>query len=302
MKNIKIIVIVVLFFIICFCLLIINRKKIKERFSNKNKDDISRWISVGCQGVSYLPYLNTTLSTGNTYDYETAKELMTLCYNVTMSNCPNIGAIPNPNNYDIVDPVFSKISGTKRLICCIFSSPTTKTAIVCFSGTFYLDEWEDDLVYAQVAPTQLKKYHDGMLCHEGFYNLYLEVKNVVRGYSENYSNFFITGHSLGGALATIASFDCSSKKPIVYTFAAPRSLNIIAANGYNILLPNAHRVFNTEDIVPQLPLANIYWFSWSSFNWEITTYQHAGSDVPFTVNMGSDEKNHIESYNEYLPM
>lgn len=292
----------ILFFVACISLLILKRGK-RERYNSKILDNSTDWINVGCGGVYYLPYSNLPLSTEIKYSYGNAKELMTMCYNVTMSNCPNIGTIPKPSIFDHITPVYTVIDGSKRLICCFFISERYNTVVACFSGTFYLDEWEDDLIYKQIKPVQLNNYTNGVLCHEGFYNLYLSVQKNLTLLSNSYKNLFITGHSLGGALASIAAFDFGDRelKPFIYTFAAPRSFNILGSNLFNKILPDAYRVFNTEDIIPQLPLANIYWFSWSTFSWEKTVYQHVGNDISFTVNLGSDEENHIESYNRYIP-
>ncbi|KAK9865737.1 hypothetical protein WJX84_003638 [Apatococcus fuscideae] len=70
---------------------------------------------------------------------------------------------------------------------------------------------------------------------------------------------YITGHSLGGALATLAAFDlvrgCKSSDhgpatdPICYTFGAPRLGNHAFANLYNTTVPNTWHVINDQDIV-----------------------------------------------------
>jgi len=68
---------------------------------------------------------------------------------------------------------------------------------------------------------------------------------------------FITGHSLGGALATLATLDIATntkfKKPILYTFASPRVGNPKFAAHFASL--ECYRVANSEDIVTTLPPA-----------------------------------------------
>lgn len=67
---------------------------------------------------------------------------------------------------------------------------------------------------------------------------------------------FITGHSRGGAIATLAA-KALKKEGIpptaVYTFGAPRVGNSAFANNYGI--DQHYRVENDLDIVPQLPPA-----------------------------------------------
>jgi triacylglycerol lipase len=75
----------------------------------------------------------------------------------------------------------------------------------------------------------------------------------------------ITGHSLGGNLATVYSswLQYEMKKAgspynyfSVITFAAPAPGNAVFANDFNNKFPNAIRVENTNDIVPKFPIAN----------------------------------------------
>jgi len=67
----------------------------------------------------------------------------------------------------------------------------------------------------------------------------------------------VSGHSLGGALATLLTLDvalnttCTS--PTSYTFASPRTGDHAFAGGYNAAVPNSFRVANRQDIVPKLP-------------------------------------------------
>jgi hypothetical protein len=83
----------------------------------------------------------------------------------------------------------------------------------------------------------------------------------------------ITGHSLGGNLATVVAAwvssvrgpDDSQKDPNteVYTFAAPSAGNTEFAHGFNARFPNSYRFWNTLDAVPRawdnlLDLNSIY--------------------------------------------
>jgi triacylglycerol lipase len=71
---------------------------------------------------------------------------------------------------------------------------------------------------------------------------------------------YVTGHSLGGNLATVlASWISAQRGPapaqsdpnsIVYTFAAPSAGNTVFASAYNKRFPNSWRYCNLLDIVP----------------------------------------------------
>lgn len=85
--------------------------------------------------------------------------------------------------------------------------------------------------------------------------------------------FFITGHSLGGALATlmaaVISIDRSrqmswpSLAPIAYTFGSPRVGNRGFAALYDHSVPLTFRYVNQDDLIPRLP-------------WQLGRYRHIG--------------------------
>jgi hypothetical protein len=71
---------------------------------------------------------------------------------------------------------------------------------------------------------------------------------------------WITGHSLGGAMASVSAFDLvwnttlfSHKSPLVYTFGQPRTGDTAYARIYDKFVPNTFRVVNDDDPVPHLP-------------------------------------------------
>ncbi|BDA45990.1 probable lipase [Coccomyxa sp. Obi] len=67
---------------------------------------------------------------------------------------------------------------------------------------------------------------------------------------------YLTGHSLGGALATLAAYDIQSRFGLkdlqVYTFGAPRTGNHAFAREYEALVPETWHVINDTDIVPRM--------------------------------------------------
>jgi triacylglycerol lipase len=75
----------------------------------------------------------------------------------------------------------------------------------------------------------------------------------------------ITGHSLGGNLATVFAswLDHEMKKEnkqlknlTIITFAAPAAGNTVFAAEFYKRFPNAERIENTNDIVPKFPVAS----------------------------------------------
>jgi hypothetical protein len=66
---------------------------------------------------------------------------------------------------------------------------------------------------------------------------------------------YITGHSKGGALATLAAIDLLGGDiiPVVYTFAAAKALTVDGANRYADAVKNIWRFEHQYDIVPSAP-------------------------------------------------
>jgi pimeloyl-ACP methyl ester carboxylesterase len=74
----------------------------------------------------------------------------------------------------------------------------------------------------------------------------------------------ICGHSLGSALATLLAIDLAANAaapfnvPTVYTYASPKTGDLLFVSTYNHLVPNTLRIANRLDLVPKLPLPPLY--------------------------------------------
>ncbi|XP_047332396.1 lipase-like isoform X2 [Impatiens glandulifera] len=102
--------------------------------------------------------------------------------------------------------------------------------------------------------------------HRGFYSAYHDttirpaVVNAVRKANELYGeniNVFVTGHSMGGAMASFCALDLEmtgkAKNIKVYTYGMPRIGNGEFATFYTQHVPDTIRVTSERDIVPHLP-------------------------------------------------
>ncbi|KDO24912.1 hypothetical protein SPRG_09556 [Saprolegnia parasitica CBS 223.65] len=95
--------------------------------------------------------------------------------------------------------------------------------------------------------------------HSGFYHAYVTLERHLHaaiGKIPDKSVVICTGHSLGGALATIAAMDLALKRPslrlAVYNYGSPRVGNHAFQELFNATMP-AFRVVNDGDIVTQYP-------------------------------------------------
>ena len=145
----------------------------------------------------------------------------------------------------------------------------------------------------------------------------------------NNTKVFVTGHSLGGALATLATLQIVTQtniKPILYTYASPRTGNPDFAQRFIELKLECYRIANSEDIVPTVPFATGRFIDDATFA-QMTTqqrdgleslkefissltgrltdevYQHVGEPLYFTTQKGTIAGNHnlYKTYREAIP-
>ncbi|WP_263971558.1 lipase family protein [Leptolyngbya ohadii] len=75
--------------------------------------------------------------------------------------------------------------------------------------------------------------------------------------------WFIAGHSLGGALATLAAADLAYNYPTIkeriqlYSYGAPRVDNQAFVEFLGTIAPNSYRILNMADMVTMVPPANL---------------------------------------------
>lgn len=101
----------------------------------------------------------------------------------------------------------------------------------------------------------------GATVHKGFYNAYLSVARQVNLAAKSLlancqgCHIYVTGHSLGGAIATLAAADLFSLTPdlTLYTFGSPRVGDIKFASYFDKIVPDTFRIVNEKDLVPHIP-------------------------------------------------
>jgi len=178
--------------------------------------------------------------------------------------------------------------------------------VVVFRGTNGADfmNWMTNIVYYRV------QYEDvaNTQVHSGFYTAYSSISYVLLKALRNLitahptANILLTGHSLGGALATFAALDL--KRQInppnfinFYTFGSPRIGNQAFTDYVMNTYPSQYqRVTHYTDVVVQVPprqmgfnhAGNEVWYYSSDFNGKYQVCEN---------NPGSNEsKNCADSY------
>jgi predicted lipase len=157
-----------------------------------------------------------------------------------------------------------------------------KNLAVVFRGSESIKDWYYDLQILK------HKYKDKIWIHSGFYNqlhsdnIHLCIINKVRSILDQYPDYkiFVTGHSLGGALATLFGYILAHEIDnfiTVVSFASPRIGNYHWKKSFEEKLNLKHfRVTNNRDLITATPTINYY---------------HVGTDIKlykdsFYINVG----------------
>ena len=121
-------------------------------------------------------------------------------------------------------------------------------AVLCFRGT-EPKEFSDIKADLNVLPNSLE---NGGWVHSGFKKeidkLWLNVKLVLSNVSDR--KIYVTGHSLGAAMATIAASRLGDKVECLYTFGSPRVGSRIFVDTLKV---RHYRFFNNNDVVTSVP-------------------------------------------------
>lgn len=163
-------------------------------------------------------------------------------------------AIFDPDMADTVSYGFLAVSSSGELVTVLRATDT-------------ILEWVDDAQFYFVVNPVSNSYG---FTEEGFSSIYkslrvgasdsaASVRSAIKSYisAGTATSVTVTGHSLGGALAELVGLDVAlntSAKPVLYTFASPRVGEELWAYDYKTHISTSYRVYNSTDIVPDLPL------------------------------------------------
>jgi len=172
----------------------------------------------------------------------------------------------------------------------VLSSETAN--LILFRGTQRVEEWLENLLAFQEsyqAPDAKQPYGK---THTGFADAYKRILNPLPPDVAKQLNpavpCYISGHSLGAALATFAAIDIALKVPKLrpklqlYTYASPRVGDVEFAKAHSQLIPNSYRIVNLADVVPLVPPTKLH-----------GTYLHIGQEWSFLSQNGDALPNHV---------
>ncbi len=166
-----------------------------------------------------------------------------------------------------------------------FVAGTPSAILVAFRGTESLNDW---LANLDVLST-IRSYGQ---VHRGFAGAFDQVSAglvaAIRDLDPARKTLYLTGHSLGGALATIAACELLAEFPItgIYTFGQPRVGDAAtAALIWNHYPTGFHRFVFDDDIVPRVPpgythVGRLYHFDANGFVQRSASDTGGGSTEP----------------------
>jgi len=213
--------------------------------------------------------------------------ISSLCYNedlaitlygyCELSYCPN-EVIQNYNcgsfcDESYIDEIYIYTNddyGTKSYSMVDYTK--NNTIIFAFRGSDNFENYIYDIKLIQYE----YPYCDNCQVHQGFYESYLSLSNLIYKDMDYYQNLidkglinkvYITGHSLGASIATFMYNDLTTNyKSFVnsldvfelYTYGSPRNGNYEFATYVNKTL-SGYRIVHYDDLVPHYPTQHFYY-------------------------------------------
>jgi pimeloyl-ACP methyl ester carboxylesterase len=135
--------------------------------------------------------------------------------------------------------------------------------IIAFRGTdvsWKMEGWRTSLIATLGTAPWLKVKHKRLKAHLGFVRAYGAVRAEVVAAVKDVKpdRIYVTGYSMGAALATLAALHIQARFPslhvTMYSFASPCIGDHDFARVYDETVPDSHRVVHDGDLVPDLRL------------------------------------------------
>lgn len=165
-----------------------------------------------------------------------------------------------------------------------------KQNVFVFRGTQTQSEWLKNLNATQVPYVAPDGETYGEV-HQGFYEMLEALRPAIAEVVTQIDPTlpcYVTGHSLGAAIATLAAMEIAYLVPEIrenirlYTYASPRVGSLVYAKLHSAMIPNAYRIVNLGDTVPLVPPVSLG-----------DAYTHVGEKWSFLFQSGDTLLNHV---------
>lgn len=172
-----------------------------------------------------------------------------------------------------------------------FVLSSKKHNIIIFRGTQRTIEWVLNINAVYPTKTKVASLSAGTI-HPGFSTIYSNISAQTLEIAKNLNPSvpcYLSGHSLGAAIATLAAIDIAvniprlKKQVQLYTYASPRVGDPVFAREHNRSIPNSYRVVNLADAITLVPFTVLF----------KTEYVHVGEQWAFLAQNGDVMPNHV---------
>ncbi|CAK88452.1 unnamed protein product (macronuclear) [Paramecium tetraurelia] len=226
-----------------------------------------------------------------TYNEAIAKENAALSF---ASYCPNaaihnwsVGYVsksyPDLTNIEVFENL---VSGTKGYIA---YNKKESAIVVVFRGSSNIQNWIENISFGKT------EYNKACKCkvHTGFHDAFVSLKpkldSLFPGYATKYpyAAIHVTGHSLGGAMATLYALELAEAGRTVglFTYGSPRVGDPDFYDWFTKYTKITHfRVVNQNDTVPHLPL-----YAMGFYHQDREIWYHDGTHTVCAATRGEDK-------------
>ncbi|WP_025690184.1 lipase family protein [Paenibacillus zanthoxyli] len=193
----------------------------------------------------------------NDNDYEQRAIFLAAICGQTYAQFSNAdGSFVVPLSYTVSHTIQAKsINNVWERFGFIIESP--QEIIVAFRGTSQASDWLSDIIASQKT---FKYVKEDCLTHRGFTDIYSSARSGIIAALTRLSpdkTLYITGHSLGAALATLCAMDIATNtgysSPNLYTYGSPRVGDPAFAKAFSKYVRNSYRIANLFDVVTYAP-------------------------------------------------
>jgi hypothetical protein len=134
-----------------------------------------------------------------------------------------------------------------------------RNVVLAFRGTSSLRDARTD-IKAQRRAWKYGHAHAGFL--DAWRSIRSQIINTLHEFGDNGQQLYVTGHSLGGALANLCAYELELAREFsvsnLYTFGAPRVFDRAGSNhAAHVLRDCSFRVVHGNDVIPRLP--RVFW-------------------------------------------
>jgi len=221
---------------------------------------------------SGVPGNGAFLSSTSSYSEDVAKTLVSMQAHVRTVSASGVDAIPAALGAMGFQCVGDVVEGPGRsgARAYVAFEPVSSSLVVAFRGTMSDDTQEfvsnaltdanatkSPVDFVDESSAQARAWR-GVEAHTGFLREYGRLRTMLADRVRRHpgARIWVTGHSLGGALATLAAVDLAAnhrRDVVLYTSGSPRVGGADFRAAFDATVPVAFRVALQLDLVPKVP-------------------------------------------------